>query len=255
MNLITNASDAVGERGGRITIRTAVLHADAQYLRATYVDDELPPGTYVTIEVADTGIGMESTTAARMFDPFFTTKGDGRGLSMASVLGIVRSHRGAVKVYSKPGEGTSVKLLFPVEESGVAPPPVVQPTVGATTATVLVVDDDKSVRAVAVDMLEVVGWNVVSAADGDAAIQALTDHRDEVGVVLLDYMMPGMPSADVVTELKRLAPEIPIILSSGYAESEETATFPDKGLAGFLQKPCTIAVLSEVVNEALTPTD
>ena len=104
-------------------------------------------------------------------------------------------------------------------------------------------------------MLEVVGWNVVSAADGDAAIQALTDHRDEVGVVLLDYMMPGMPSADVVTELKRLAPEIPIILSSGYAESEATATFPDKGLAGLLQTPCTLAVLSEVVNEALTPTD
>ncbi len=237
MNLITNATDAIGERSGQITIRTAALHADAQYLRATHVDDELPPGTYVTIEVADTGIGMESATATHMFDPFFTPKGDGRGLVMASVLGIVRSHRGAVKVYTEPGEGTSVKLLFPVAASPAAPPPVIPATVGADPLTVLVVDDDESVRTVAVDMLEVVGWNVISAVDGNATIQALADHRDEVGVVLLDYMMPGMPSADVATELKRLAPEIPIILSSGYAESEATATFPGKGLAGFLQKP------------------
>ena len=198
---------------------------------------------------------MASTTAARMFDPFFTTKGDGRGLGMASVLGIVRAHRGAVKVYTEPGEGTSVKLLFPVAESIVAPPVVSATVGGATPATVLVVDDDESVRTVTADMLEVVGWNVISAADGAAAIQALADHREEVGVVLLDYMMPGMRSADVVTELKRLEPEIPIILTSGYAESEATATFPGKGLAGFLQKPYTITVLSEVVNKALTPTE
>uniref|UniRef100_UPI002ADE7C8B PAS domain S-box protein n=1 Tax=Tepidiforma sp. TaxID=2682230 RepID=UPI002ADE7C8B len=127
MNLITNASDAIGDRSGVISISTGLMHADRAYLRTAYMDDDLPEGDYVYLEVADTGVGMDEATAARIFDPFFTTKFTGRGLGLAAVLGIVRSHRGAIKLYTEPGRGTTFKILFPVAGPPQAPEPVASP--------------------------------------------------------------------------------------------------------------------------------
>jgi len=113
MNLITNASEAIGEQQGTITLSTSTVSADREYLSATYLDDDLPVGEYVSLEVSDTGCGMDEETQSRIFDPFFTTKFAGRGLGLAAVLGIVRGHKGALKVYSEVGHGTTVKVLLP----------------------------------------------------------------------------------------------------------------------------------------------
>src|SRR5204862_3465582 len=121
MNLITNASEAIGDKAGTITVRTGVAEVNRDYLAQTYFDEDLPEGRYTFIEVADTGCGIEDETKRRIFDPFFTTKFTGRGLGLAAVLGIVRGHRGAITLYSEVGHGTVFKVLFPSSEKKAGP--------------------------------------------------------------------------------------------------------------------------------------
>ncbi|HMO53776.1 MAG TPA: response regulator, partial [Tepidiformaceae bacterium] len=255
MNLITNASDAIGERSGVISISTGLMQADRAYLASSYLDTDLPEGDYVYLEVADTGDGMNETTRDRIFDPFFTTKFTGRGLGLAAVLGIVRGHHGTIKLYSEPGRGTTFKVLLPAAGApGTAPSPA--PSLAPaeegpmTQHTVLVVDDDETVRSVTRRMLEHAGYTVLQAGDG---IQALDAYRENPGIdlVLLDMTMPHMDGEETFRELRRLSSDIRVVLTSGYNEQDATERFVGKGLAGFIQKPYRPAELLAKVAEVL----
>jgi signal transduction histidine kinase len=238
LNLITNASDAIGDDNGSITVTTRRVTADRAYLRE-HGGEHLKEGSYALFEVADTGSGMDAETMEKLFDPFFTTKFTGRGLGLAVVQGIVRGHRGAIQVRTERGVGTSFRLLLPAatrppppEEAVVAAPPMDQ-----LHGTVLVADDDEHVRALAALMLESFGFDVVSVPDGTQALRALEEGADAFAFVLLDLMMPGMSGEEVVDALDRAGSDTPVILSSGYNADDLGLRFVGRGVAAFLQKP------------------
>ena len=237
MNLITNASDAIGERSGIVTLSTGLIHADRAYLAETLFDEELTPGDYVCLQVSDTGGGMDAETQARIFEPFFTTKSTGRGLGLAAVLGILRSHRGSLKVYSEPGRGTTFKVLLPAADG--PPDATVQsaPTREQGTGTILVIDDEETVRAVTKRVLERAGFRVLTAIDGVDGLEVFRAHRDEIVAVVLDVTMPRMGGEEAFRQLRLLSPDVRVILASGYSEQEATSQFAGKGLAGFIEKP------------------
>ncbi len=239
MNLIINASEAIGERSGVISIATGVLHADRAYLTEAYLSPNIPEGDYVFLEVSDDGAGMDTETRERIFDPFFTTKFTGRGLGLAAVLGIVRGHQGALKVYSEPGRGTTFKLLLPCAE-GPAEHLTAAPTASPAwrgTGTILVVDDEDTVRTVCARMLTAMGFHVLLAGNGNEALEIFFPHRDEIVGVLLDLTMPQLDGTATFTELRRIKPEIRVLLMSGFNEQDAVNRFAGKGLAGFIQKP------------------
>ncbi len=257
MNLITNASDAIGDRIGLITVTTGLMRADREYLQGTFLDEDLPEGEYVFLEVSDTGCGMDPATRARIFDPFFTTKFAGRGLGLAAVLGIVRAHRGAIKVYSEPGRGSTFKILLPrcdaaegLVRTDPSPRADVDPFAGS--ATVLLVDDDEAARTVAAMMLEEQGFEVIVAADGIEGVERFRAHAEEIRVVILDLTMPGLSGEEAFREIRRIRPDVPVVLTSGYNENDVTTRFAGKGVAGFIQKPFRTAELMEVLAGALS---
>jgi len=257
MNLMLNASDALGGNIGDIVVSTGVIDADRAYLSETFLDEHLPEGRYVYLEVSDTGCGMDKETRSRIFDPFFTTKFTGRGLGLAAVLGIVRSHRGAIRLYSEPGQGTAFKVLFASSEQA-APALEHNPEgveVWRGTGTVLIVDDEECVRSVACKTLETVGFTVMTAENGRAGVQMFRTHADEIKAVLLDMTMPDMSGEEVFRAIRTVRPEVRVILSSGYNEQETISLFQGKGLAGFIQKPYQPMKLIEKVREILTQTD
>lgn len=247
MNLVINASEAIGDRSGVIAISTGCLQCTEAYLQEFWLTDRVPEGLYVSLEVADTGCGMDKETLARIFDPFFTTKFTGRGLGMAAVLGIVRGHKGAIKVYSEPGKGSSFKVLLPAGEKPV------ELFNGKTasdnwqgTGTVLLVDDEETVRAIGSEMLRELGFEVVTANDGRDAVE-LYKQRNDISLVILDLTMPHMDGEQCFRELRQLEPRVKVILSSGFSEFEVSQKFAGKGLAGFVQKPYKLSVLREAL--------
>ena len=253
MNLIINASEAVGEESGVVTVSTGVIEADRSYLSETYLDENLPEGDYVGLEVADTGCGMDEQTQQKIFDPFFTTKFTGRGLGLAAVLGIVRGHAGAMKIYSQPQRGSTFKVLFPASRQpvGESAGPSATEQEWRGSGVILVVDDDEPVRITAKLMLEKLGFTVLTAEDGRAALEVFRSRGDEIVVVLLDLTMPHLDGEETFRELRRLRPDVRVILSSGYNEQETTSHFAGKGLAGFLQKPYGLRPLGEKIRQVL----
>ncbi len=250
MNLVINASEAIGDRNGVIAISTGCMHCDRAYLSETYLDEELPPGRYVFIEVSDTGCGMTPETQARLFDPFFTTKFAGRGLGLAALLGIVRGHRGAVKVYSEMDKGSAFKVLFPAFEEPLAPTDDDLPPENVEwrgVGLILVVDDEVVVRELATEALQSVGFNVLTAQDGAEAVIMFRQHAKDVRAVILDLTMPNMDGLEAFSELRRIRANVPVILSSGYNEQDATERFAGKGLAGFLHKPYRVDDLLDIV--------
>jgi signal transduction histidine kinase/CheY-like chemotaxis protein len=252
MNLITNASDALPEAGGLVVLRTGEQAVDAAYLEGCVPGTDAAPGRHVFIEVSDEGSGMDAGTRARMFDPFFTTKFTGRGLGLAATLGIVRGHRGAIRVHSEPGQGTSIRLHFPARQ---------QPTVplASSPATrawngdgeVLVVDDEPSVRAVTRALLRRRGFTVTEAASGGEAVDIVRADPMRFRLVLLDLTMPGMSGEQTFRELRQLVPGLTVILMSGYNEQEVTRLFAGHDWAAFLQKPFRAEELDTTVQRVL----
>ncbi len=251
MNLITNASDALPESGGMIFIHTGQQELDASNLEECVPGTDAVPGHYVFVEVRDDGNGMDMATRARIFDPFFTTKFTGRGLGLAATLGIMRGHRGAIRVYSEPGKGTSIKLCFPISEQSVRPPVAALATPWIGEGEVLIVDDEPSVRAVTRALLRRRGFAVTDTESGADAIEMVRAKPDRFQLVLLDLTMPGMSGEETFRELRRSAPGIKIILMSGYNEQEVTRLFVGRGLAAFLQKPFRAEELDGAVQRVL----
>jgi PAS domain S-box-containing protein len=254
MNLVINASDAIGDRSGVINIVSGIVRADESYLRGTYLSPDLPAGDYVYIEVSDTGCGMSKETLARIFDPFFTTKFTGRGLGLAAVLGIVRAHKGALKVYSEEGRGSTFKLLLPCAQGPAAALELEnKPAMGWTgQGTVLVVDDEETVRAVAARLLESLGFKTVLAQDGRDAVEKFTARQAEIHLVLMDLTMPHMDGEQAFRELRRINPSIRVLLMSGFNEQDAINRFTGKGLAGFIQKPFKRQELQEKLKNIMS---
>ena len=242
MNLITNASEAIGDSEGTITLRTGTLQCDPDYFRDAIGDSErMVAGPYVFFEVSDTGGGMEPETLSRIFDPFFSTKFAGRGLGLAAVLGIVRGHKGALKVSSAPGKGTTFRVLFPTHGAPAQPGEAKPVAAGDFRGhgLVLVADDEKGIRVLARNILERAGFRVMTAADGREALELYRQHGPEIRLVVLDMTMPHLDGEGCFLAIRALDPGAKIVLASGYSEQEVVAHFVGKGLAGFVQKPYT----------------
>lgn len=253
MNLITNASDALGEKSGVITIRTGVLYADQTYLQSTYIYENLPAGNYVYLEVSDTGCGMDQDTLHKIFDPFFTTKFHGRGLGLAAVLGIIRGHGGAIKIESELNRGTTFKILLPFtkfSEGQTINPPQTQ-TKWKGSGTILVIDDEESVRILSRRVLELAGFQVLLGNDGRDGLAKFKEHINEIRLVLLDLTMPHLNGEEVFREMRLLKPNVKVVLMSGYSEQEVDELFAGKGLTGFVQKPFRTNDLIKTIRQSL----
>jgi PAS domain S-box-containing protein len=243
MNLITNASDALGDGPGTISLRTGVV-ADG--------DRDPGPGQFVFLEVADDGCGMDSGTLQRIFDPFFSTKFAGRGLGLAAVMGIVESHGGHIRIRTAPDEGTTFRLLFPaVAGQAEGAPRRISAADWRGHGTVLVVEDEDGVREVVGRMLERLGFQVITADDGLAALERLDDHDGAVSAVLLDLSMPRMGGFETLQHIRERKPDLPVILMSGYTEQEVASKLLDgtSGAVGFLQKPFLPEDLTSVLRQ------
>jgi PAS domain S-box-containing protein len=252
MNLVINASEAIGEKSGAVSISTGAVRVDREYLEKTVLAPDLPEGDYVFLEVSDNGCGMDAATQARIFDPFFTTKFTGRGLGLSAVLGIVRGHHGALKVYSEPGRGTTFKLLFPAVAGAAETLPQESPTdTWHGQGTVLVIDDEETVRAVAARMVQSFGFTAMVAEDGREGVEKYRAHQAEITIVLMDLTMPHLDGEAAFRELRQINPAVRVILMSGFNEQEAINRFTGKGLAGFLQKPFKAAPLRKKLKEVL----
>ncbi len=237
LNLLTNAIEAIGERGGSVTLRTRVVTLSATDLRRLNLTPTIPPGRYVTLTVSDTGIGMDEVTMRRIFDPFFSTKPKGHGLGLAAVQGIVRRHNGAIKVESVPGLGSSFTIYLPAasKEVAVAPGTVTKPI--TLQGTAFIVDDDVAVRTTLRRILERAGMVTVEAGDGRSALALLTESTLPITIALVDLAMPGMNGLELLDAIRQHEPQLPVLLMSGNAEQVVTGKLPIDRYTDFLPKP------------------
>lgn len=253
MNLALNAAEAIGGAAGIISVSTGEAVVDAAYIAEELHGWSVTPGRYVYLEVGDTGCGMDQATAEKIFDPFFTTKFQGRGLGLAAVSGIVRAHKGAIQVSTAPGKGAAFRVLLPAMT---ASPAETEPDTRrlddlAGQGTILVVDDEEIVRDLARRALEHHGYRAMVAAGGAEAIDILRDCRDRIQLVVLDLSMPGMSGEETLPELRRLNPNLQVIVSSGHSESEALRPFDGLNVSHFIQKPYTVQALARKVKSVL----
>jgi CheY-like chemotaxis protein len=255
MNLVLNASDALGDRAGEITVSTSVRpQVQVSVLSPAISSRE---SNYVGLEVSDTGPGIAREAQARIFDPFFTTKFAGRGLGLAVVQGIVRAHKGEIELASAPGRGTTFKVFWPSSDQ----PPEALRTVGPAAVsarnarvngTVLVVEDEIVLRLSISKMLRKEGFTVIEAGDGSAAMDLLSDLNRQIDVMLLDMTIPGMPSRTVVTEAGRLRPDVKVLLTSAYSREMAGQAGGLAQVKGFIRKPFALRDLVELLRETLS---
>ena len=255
LNLVTNGAEALGGEPGTIRLTTQTTRLDGAYIHSTFAPtDQVRPGPYVCFQVSDTGCGIPPDRLSRIFDPFYTTKPKGRGLGLSALIGIIRSHGGALKVYSEEGKGTNFRIFLPAasrEIQAAAPAPAEGGGAWRPGGRVLVVDDDDLVRATARGILEREGFEVLEAANGAHCLEVLRQGKAEVRLVLMDLTMPGMDGVETYRALRGLAPGIRVVLTSGYNEQEAINRFVQGDLAGFVQKPFGPADLVGVVRQAL----
>ncbi len=257
LNLITNAAEAIGDGPGRIDVSVGIEDVDEAVLARSLLGETLEPGRYVVLRVRDDGCGMDDATRRRIFEPFYSTKFQGRGLGLAAVLGIVRRCRGGLGIESSPGGGTTMTVLLrpvslPIDVEAAAAassqPPLQAEVDGGR---VLLVEDDEAARDFAATVLERAGVRVYQAADGVEGLEFFEKHHHEVQCVVLDLTMPRMDGVETARRMRSVDPDVPLILSSGYPETDALKRFGALGIARFLQKPYAPRRLAEAVREAI----
>ena len=257
LNLCVNAKDAMPQ-GGTITISTENLDIDEQYCDLHQV--ESGPGKYLVLSVQDTGTGIAEEHRSQIFEPFFTTKeiGKGTGLGLAMVYGIVKHHGGFIKLDSTSGQGTCFKIFLPAiieksESHQTEHASVLESTVHTDEMNekkekhILVVDDEDVVRFLAMDLLENMGYQAIPAEDGEQAVEIFESRKDDIDLVLLDMIMPKLGGVETFRELRKIDPEVPVVLLSGYTKDVAAQELLSEGARGFLQKPYKIQELAQVV--------
>lgn len=257
MNLITNASEALGDQPGRITVATSVGEYNAAQLAESRLVTKPAPGRFVSLEVSDTGCGMDESVQEKLFDPFFTTKFLGRGLGMSVVMGVVQGHNGAILLSSRPGRGTTFRVLFPASSARV--------TTGSRTGdtssirsgkimrtfygTVLIAEDEAQVREFTEKFLRRMGLNVITAEDGQQAAALFQKHADEITFVLLDLTMPKLDGMKTLAEIRRFRPGVKVALTSGYDGDDIAHRYAKEGFDAFLSKPYKLEELTNLVEQ------
>ena len=237
VNLVINAVEAIGTSGGTIRVVTYSRQLDAASLAQLQFAEESAPGEYVVVEVADTGGGMEEKNLPQIFEPAFTTKASGRGLGLAASGRIVRKHRGGLSVESISGRGSVFRFFLPVNWAASTTPATVAPMAAPVSdGTVLVVDDDEAVRALAKWVVEKAGYRVVTARDGDEAVRIFKSNPQQFCFVLLDLTMPRMSGTEAAAGMQAIRPGVPIVIITGHGE-DVMASEAQAGVVDFLQKP------------------
>ena len=252
LNLITNAAEALGDSGGKVTLSVKNRFMKREDLAEMDFGDGLEPGLYVLLAVQDTGCGMDEVTQRRIFEPFYTTKFTGRGLGLAAVIGIVRGHGGGIRIESRLGEGSLISVAFPASEKEVTrEEPIESVADWRGSGKVLVVEDEDSARELAVIVLKRKGFEVLEASDGYEGLEVFKKNADEIRCVLLDLAMPNMDGDEAHKEIRKLRPQVPTILCSGYPEQDAVSRFSDLNPSGFIEKPYSPEVLVARVRESL----
>jgi CheY-like chemotaxis protein len=252
---INNAIEALEGQKGRVRISTGTMQCDAGYLSSTYLKEDLPEGLYAYVTVADTGCGMDTETLGKVFDPFFSTKFTGRGLGMAAVMGIIRSHAGAVKVESEKGRGSTFTALFPIQGVSLGRVSAEAIETGSTAGekTVLLVDDEEMVMDIGRQFLERLGYGVKTASSGREADDLLNRApHQSLDCILLDLTMPGMDGLETMRQVRKIRPDLKVIIVSGYTRQQiedrfANATPPD----GFIHKPFEMKALKATLGQVL----
>lgn len=248
LNLFINAWQAMPD-GGNLYLQTKNLVLDRNFIAPI----QLEPGDYVRLSIIDDGVGMDKDTQDRIFEPFFTTKdlGQGSGLGLASVYGIVKNHSGLINVQSEPGIGTSFYLYLPATQE--QPVTETRPVddISTSTGTILFIDDEKPIAALGKGMLNKLGFEAFVATSGAEAIAIYEEHQREIDLVILDMIMPGMNGGEVYNRLKKINPQVKVILSSGYSLNEQAREIMTRGCNAFLQKPFSLRELPEKIAEVL----
>ena len=248
MNLYVNAWQAM-PNGGDLHIRTDNIYLDDQFTTPFNVE----AGKYVKISVTDTGIGMDKEIQPRIFDPFFTTKdiGKGAGLGLASVYGIIKNHKGIINVYSEESKGSTFNIYLPASDKAVAENQKISETVLNGSGTILLVDDEDIVLDIGAKMLVKLGYDALTVKSGKKAIEVYRKNREKVHLVILDMIIPGMNGGEIYDRLKKINPDIKVLLSSGYSIDGEATKILKRGCNGFIQKPFSIKLLSQKMREIL----
>ena len=239
LNLVANAGEALEGEPGSVTLRLGRTSVAGGALPHAVGALEIGAGDYACLEVQDTGVGIAAEIQAHLFEPFFTTKFTGRGLGLAAVLGIVRSHRGAIQLESHPGAGASFRVLLPLQVDGARsePVPVERAAAKSDTGHILVVDDDEAILRLLQTFLEDAGFEVTTVLGGRAGIEAVSRTPERFDGVVLDLVMPDVDGARVFEAIRRMRPDLPVILVSGYAEEVARNLLGGGSRASFLHKP------------------
>ncbi|MBD3166687.1 PAS domain S-box protein [bacterium] len=235
-NILLNASEAIGDAAGRITVRTGEMNLTDSDLQWIHLGETMHEGRYVHVTIEDNGEGMDEETLSKMFEPFFSTRFTGRGLGLAAVQGIVRTHGGGLKVESATGTGTTFTVLFPLAEGDGSQVEAAEEN-GDRAPLVMVVDDEPGVRHMAGRILERGGYRVLYAEDGREAVDLYKNHGDSIACILLDLTMPHMNGVEAFANLHALNPDVKVLISSGFTEREAMSKFTSEGIGGFIQKP------------------
>lgn len=253
MNLVTNASESLDDDGGIVTLAVERKRCDTGFFRECTVGEGLSEGDYVRLSVSDNGSGMDADTLAKAFDPFYTTKFAGRGLGLAVVMGIVRTHGGALHVRTEPGRGATFAVFFPC--AGMPPVALDEDrgpvSIEHASGTILLVDDEPVVLEIGKRALERIGYCVYCANDGEAGLDLFERHADEIDAVVLDMSMPRLDGRQTYIAIRSRYPNVPIVISSGYSEGDVMNDFGDDPLLSFLQKPYLADRLVERIVQCL----
>jgi len=252
LNLLTNAFQSMHDGRGQITIRTGNMHASQEQLSGTLHHETLPTGNYVFFEVEDNGCGMDNSTQNKMFDPFFSTKEIGRGLGLASTLGIVHAHRGAIQVDTDMDNGTKIRILLPPAEDDATLNVVADKSNGLWqgSGTILVVDDDSSVLNSVQLLVNSCGFSTINCNNGRQAVEVAEQHHAEIDAVLLDLTMPDVNGISAWQELQKFIPANKIILMSGYSDNRVNSPPDSNDVVHFIQKPLDLMIISEALRAA-----
>ncbi len=260
MNLIVNASEAIGEAVGTITITTSMTDTHSELLMRLLPEQTEQARPYIQLEIIDTGCGMDTQTLSRMFDPFFTTKFTGRGLGLAAVQGIIRSHNGLLEVTSTVAVGSTFGIWLPAlsvesdsDQFPLADTTIVDALIGATGGIILIIDDEESVRNIVSRIIQHLGYTPLLAEDGVQGIELFRNHADVIKCVLLDLAMPNLGGVQVFQAIRQIQPDARVLLMSGYSEQEIASSINDLDQQDIIAKPFSLDVLRNRLQHILVP--